>query len=462
MISITHLAAITEYAARNGCKLVLAGDQEQLAAVEGGGAMTLLADRLGYVQLAEPVRFTAAWERAASLRLRQGDATALDEYDQHGRIRGAQPDQAIDQAARAYVASYLAGRNVLLMAADWARCRELSARIRDDLIHLGLVDSGRTIRIADGAEASAGDLIICRANDHRLEAGEPGRALANGDVLRIEAITAAASWSAASSTPTRPPGSGGSPTGPSATTATVSRPGLRGHRALRPGRHRHTGIALVTGTEDRQWLYPAMTRGTDANLAFVFTTPARPADPQPGTRPAPELARYERIRRNGPGPAGQPPPGPGGPLRASRSPCSPTSWAATAPNFRYRDPAAQPGQRRPPRRPARDLDRRNPRPPATTATASWSWPRSRPATGSRSRTRPAGCSAPCTPPNSPAWMPPTSSAPPSPPGTWPEPGTSPPSSTPGSARASTRCSPSRKAPGPAAYPGCPTPAGRPT
>jgi len=51
MISITHLAAITGYAARNRCKLILAGDQEQLAAVEGGGAMTLLADRLGYVQL---------------------------------------------------------------------------------------------------------------------------------------------------------------------------------------------------------------------------------------------------------------------------------------------------------------------------------------------------------------------------------------------------------------------------
>jgi len=70
--------------------------------------MTLLADRLGYVQLAEPVRFTAAWERVVSLGLRTGDAAALDEYDLHGRIRGAPPDQA----ARAYVASYLAGRNV--------------------------------------------------------------------------------------------------------------------------------------------------------------------------------------------------------------------------------------------------------------------------------------------------------------------------------------------------------------
>jgi hypothetical protein len=149
--------------------------------------MTLLADRLGYVQLAEPVRFTAAWERAASLRLRHG-ANALDEYDQHGRIRGRPPDQAMDEAARAYVAAYLDGREVLLMAADWARCRELSQRVRDDLIHLGLVDSGPTVRIAEGAQASAGDLIVCRHNDHGIEAGEPGRALANGDLLRIEAI----------------------------------------------------------------------------------------------------------------------------------------------------------------------------------------------------------------------------------------------------------------------------------
>jgi conjugative relaxase-like TrwC/TraI family protein len=189
MISAAHLAAITGYAARNRCKLILAGDQEQHAAVEGGGALQLLADRLGYVQLAEPVRFTAAWERAASLRLRTGDATILDEYDQHGRIRGAPPDQAMDQAARAYVASYLAGRDALLMCADWARCRELSQRIRGDLIHLGLVDGGQAIRIADGATASAGDLIICRANDHGIEAGQLGRALANGDILRIEAIT---------------------------------------------------------------------------------------------------------------------------------------------------------------------------------------------------------------------------------------------------------------------------------
>ena len=202
----------------------------------------------------------------------------------------------MDQAARAYVASYLAGRDVLLMAADWARCRELSARIRDDLIHLGLVDRGRTIRIADGAQASAGDLIICRGNDHGLEAGEPGRALANGDVLRIEAITRRGIMVRRLLDPDPATGQrrftdrafcyDGYQSADLAYAVT-------GHSAQ--GATVHTGIALVTGTEDRQWLYPAMTRGTDTNLAFVFTTPARPADPRPGTRPAPELDRYDRL-----------------------------------------------------------------------------------------------------------------------------------------------------------------------
>ncbi len=315
MISMTHLAALTEYAARNRCKLILAGDQEQLAAVEGGGAMTLLADRLGYVQLAEPVRFTAAWERDASLRLRQGDVTALDEYDQHGRIRGAPPDQAMDQAVHAYVASYLAGRNVLLMAADWARCRELSQRIRNDLIHLGLVDGGRTVRIADGAEASAGDLIICRRNDHRLEAGEQGRALANGDVLRIEAITRRGIM--VRRLLDQDPATGQRRFTAQAFLYTGYQScdlayAITGHSAQ--GATVHTGIALVTGSEDRQWLYPAMTRGTETNLAFVFTIPPRPADPQPGTRTAPELDRYDRIRRGRAGylPAETSPGHPGG------------------------------------------------------------------------------------------------------------------------------------------------------
>ena len=274
----------------------------------------------------------------------------------------------MDHAARAYVATYLTGRNVLLMAADWARCRELSARIRDDLIHLGLVGAGRTITIADGAEASAGDLIICRANDHRLEAGEPGRALANGDILRIEAITRRGIMVRRLLDPDPATGQrrfadrafryDGYQTSDLAYAVT-------GHSAQ--GATVHTGIALVTGTEDRQWLYPALTRGTDTNLAYVFTTPARPADPQPGSRPASELGRYERLRRER---AGYLPdePLPASPDRAGqREPIAVLADVLSrdgAELSAFRDPAAQPGQRRPPRHLARDLDRRNPSRPS--------------------------------------------------------------------------------------------------
>src|SRR5207237_1185713 len=67
------------------------------------------------------------------------------------------------------------------------------------------------------------------------------------------------------------------------------------------GRTVHTGLAVITGTEDRQHAYVALSRGTDANYAYVFTTSPKRADPVPGPRPAPELARYDHIHteRNG-------------------------------------------------------------------------------------------------------------------------------------------------------------------
>jgi len=299
MMSIPDLLEIIRHAARRGAKVIIAGDHEQLAAIESGGGMMLLARRLGYVRLTEAVRFAARWERDASLRLRTGDVSALDDYHEHARIRGADPEQAMDDAVRRYVAHHLSGRDTLLMARDRARCRELSRRIRDDLIHLGLVDDGREVVLADGARASAGDLIICRRNDHTVEAGQRGRMLANGDLLRIEAIrddgtllvrraldcdpvTGARRWTDLVFVYS---GYGSAELGYAVT----------GHSAQ--GRSVQTAIPVVTGTEDRQWLYVAMTRGAVSNTMIVFTKSARVADPETGTRPAPELARHERVER---------------------------------------------------------------------------------------------------------------------------------------------------------------------
>ena len=296
MVSNPDLADIVGQAAASGAKVILAGDTQQLQAVENGGGMSLLADALGYVQLTEPVRFRAAWEQDASLRLRVGDTAVLVEYDQHGRIRGGEPEQMMDAAVADYLAFTLAGTDTLLMAADHALRRELSRRVREDLIRLGVVQPGPAVRIADGAAAAVGDLIICTRNDHSVQAGEPGRTLANGDLLRIEAVT---------------------------------KDGLIVRRALdadpRTGQRRWTGqhflyanyseaelgyavtdhvaqsrtvtagLAVITGTEDRPHALVALTRGTDINLAYVFTVSPKRADPAPGPRPAPELDRYDQI-----------------------------------------------------------------------------------------------------------------------------------------------------------------------
>jgi hypothetical protein len=309
MVPTPDLADIVILAEARSAKMVLAGDTGQLQAVENGGAMSLLTDTLGYVQLPAPVRFRAGWEQAASLRLRTGDTSVLAEYDQRGRIIGGDPEQMTDAAAAAYVALTLDGADTLLMAANHDLRRELSRRIRDDLIHLGMVDAGPAVRVADGTKASVGDLIVCTKNDHSVQAGEPGRPLANGDLLRIEAIT---------------------PDGLLVRRALDADPRTGQRRWMdrnflyadyrdcelgyavtdhvAQSRTVHTGLAVITGTEDRQHAYVAMTRGTDTNTAHVFTLSPKIADPAPGPRPAPELARYDRLtaeRRGGPADAGQ-------------------------------------------------------------------------------------------------------------------------------------------------------------
>jgi hypothetical protein len=160
----------------------------------------------------------------------------------------------------------------------------------DDLIQLGIVQNGPAVTIADGAQASPGDLIICTRNDHNVEAGEPRRTLANGDLLRIEAVIR-------SGLVVRRAVDADPATGQRRWT---DRPFVYSHYGdaelgyavtdhVAQGRTVHNGLAVITGTEDRQHAYVALTRGTDVNLAYVFTLSPKRADlvPGPGYRREP-------------------------------------------------------------------------------------------------------------------------------------------------------------------------------
>jgi hypothetical protein len=297
---IADLAAIIRLAADGECRVLLTGDHEQLAAVGGGGGMAMLARRLGFTQLAEPVRFAADWERDASLRLRAGDSSVLAAYDEHGRLRGGDPEEAADMACRAYVADHLAGRDTLLIARTAEQARELSRRVRDDLIRFGRVDPRTRVNLRQHATAGIGDLITARRNDRRILAGTLGRWLANRDILRIEAADHR------QVTVRRMTGRDPYTRKPTWTEQfEVSRAYVFSYCDLAyattahaaQGRTVEVGHALVDGLGDRQWLYVAMSRGWRANYAYCVTGYPQYADVKPGSRPAPELARAERLAR---------------------------------------------------------------------------------------------------------------------------------------------------------------------
>ena len=318
----------------------MTGDHEQLTAVEGGGGMMLLARRHGYVQLAEPQRFTHAWERDATLRLRAGDVTVLADYEEHGRLRGGTPDEATEQAYRGWLADYLDGKDTILMARTEDQARELSRRARDDLIRYGLVADGPAIRLAHGEQASAGDLIMARRNTRTIHAGEDGRDLANRDVLQITSTTAGPRgrqaevrrltgrdpatgqprWSAPFQIPARY----------LAAHATLAYATTQPRRARphhqhrpRPGRRPRRPAGPVRRDEPRPRRQPRL----------LHNDYPRAADTRPGSRPAPELDRTNRLdARTRRPPADQPASRRAGARRCTRSPCWPESWPATAAN----------------------------------------------------------------------------------------------------------------------------------
>jgi hypothetical protein len=306
MMSLADMAAILAIARASDCKVVVTGDHEQLAAIEGGGGMMLLARRHGFVQLAEPQRFDHEWEREASLRLRAGDVTVLADYEQHGRLRGGSPEEAAEQAYRGWLADFLDGKETLLIARTEDQARELSRRARDDLIRYGVVSVGPSVRLTCGEQASARDLVMARRNMRAIRAGQEDRQLTNRDVLQIvgpvavagapalrvevrrwvgrDPVTGEPCWSEPFQVPKRYLAEHG--TLAYATTQ---------HAAL--GRTVDTAHVLVDGLGDRQGLYVAMSRGRDVNYAYCITRYPRLADVREGSQPAPELARAHRIQR---------------------------------------------------------------------------------------------------------------------------------------------------------------------
>lgn len=188
MADTSDLSQIQSHCDEAGAKLLLVGDHRQLAAVGAGGGMELVAAGALTHELTETRRFTATWEGAASLRLRDSDESALEEYHKQGRILdGGHLEAAQRSAADAWLADHLNGLHALLIVDTNAQAAELSAQLRARLVEYGQVDDERTAWLAaTGNRVGAGDLIQTRLNAWHLN-GYRGnkRAAFNRDEFKV-------------------------------------------------------------------------------------------------------------------------------------------------------------------------------------------------------------------------------------------------------------------------------------
>ena len=257
------------------------GDPAQLGPVEAGGWFSWFATELGAAELSEVRRFASPWEADASLQLRRGDKSALAAYDAHGRIRAGDREAMHDKAALAFLADFLAGKDSILLAGSNAEAADLARRVQDTLIRAGRVQQPQ-LELADGNRAGIGDLVRARENAKTIDAG--GQPLANRDVLRIEGRVhgqvqvrrqVEGGWSDPFLVPER-------------YLADHGELGYAGNTHVAQGRTTDTAHLLVTGSLNRPSLYVGMTRGRQANTAYVAT-----GEPVPGKEP--ELVNPEVV-----------------------------------------------------------------------------------------------------------------------------------------------------------------------
>ena len=266
------LAELNEVVKRRGARLLLTGDPfGQLSSVGAGGAMRLIAEELGYFELHEVKRFAEPWEGPASLRIRAGDATAVREYIERGRVLEGIEADVTARLVKQYTGSLVAGRNPLLITDANSGAEKLAALVRAQLVELGEVEGdGEAAPLSDGNEASRGDLVRAMKNAKNIDAG--GQKLANRDVLRIDRLDEHEAV-ACRLTGTK---DGQRQYGPA---FTIPRAYLEEHSALAYGGNIFVGqgrtvddsYQLFTDATSRESFYVAMTRGRSRNVAGVVT-----------------------------------------------------------------------------------------------------------------------------------------------------------------------------------------------
>jgi conjugative relaxase-like TrwC/TraI family protein len=182
MVASADLAKVVTLAEEARAKVVLVGDHRQLGAVEAGGLFRLLVSETKAAELTGVRRFSAEWERDASLRLRTGDQSVVEEYLSQGRVVGGERSVMVEEAFGRWWMARARGDSVLVCAADHATVNELAARARAARVAAGEVEAAG---VAAGEHTvGVGDEIVTCRNDRRLVTSA-GAWVRNGDRWKV-------------------------------------------------------------------------------------------------------------------------------------------------------------------------------------------------------------------------------------------------------------------------------------
>ncbi|MFI8524879.1 MobF family relaxase [Promicromonospora sukumoe] len=275
-LALADVLTITQAA---GGSVRLLGDPAQLGAVAAGGALRLIAQQAGAVELTQIHRFHTRGEADASLQLRGGDHRGLDFYVTHRRIQGGSAAQMAEEMFANWQTDSDQGCKTIMIAATNTLVTELSARARLHRVTRGDVeDDGITLH--DENRAGVGDVIVTRLNNRHLRAKHDDGHIdwgkdwvRNGDLWRVTARDETGAVQA------RHLETGATVVLPADYVAHHVELGYAATIHRVQGMTVDTSHAMVGVGMTRNELYTAITRGADSNRVYVETDDVLDLDP---------------------------------------------------------------------------------------------------------------------------------------------------------------------------------------
>jgi conjugative relaxase-like TrwC/TraI family protein len=260
--STPKLAALFRLADQHHWRIILVGDPRQFAAVGRGGMFAHLVDIHGAVELDQVHRFHHPWERQASLDLRTGDPAALVEYHRRGRLHGGTLEQMEIGIITAWQQARSRGDTVALMANNTDTVAHLNQLAQKTRVKARELDpAGPSLRIGD-TKMLVGDEVVTRRNDRTLRTDQ-GLMVKNRDHWTITRIHRDRSVTLTGRT--------GVIRLPAEYVTEHLELGYAQTSHATQGRTVDVAFLLVDSPIDSRGVYTPMTRGREANHAYVVT-----------------------------------------------------------------------------------------------------------------------------------------------------------------------------------------------